>query len=154
MSDTTLKERLAAEMTDALRAGEKVRLGALRMLSAAITNKEKELRQELSDDEVRDVAAKELKKRAESIEAFEAAGRRELVEKERAESDAIASYAPQMLSEAEVDALVEEAFAATGATTEKEFGAVMGLVMGKAKGRVDGKVVQEKVRGRLGGSAG
>jgi uncharacterized protein len=154
VSEPTLKERLAAEMTDALRAGEKVRLGALRMLSAAVTNKEKELGHELSDDEVREAATKEMKKRAESIEAFEAAGRRELVEKERAESDAIAGYAPEMLSEDQVDALVDEAFAATGATSEKEFGAVMGLVMGKAKGRVDGKVVQEKVRGRLRDSAG
>jgi uncharacterized protein YqeY len=154
MSGSTLKGRLAAEMKDALRAGEKVRLGALRMLSAALTNKEKELRHELSDDEVREVASKEMKKRAESIEAFEGAGRRELVEKERAERDAIASYAPEQLSEDEVDALVDEAFAATGATSEKELGAVMGLVMGKAKGRVDGRVVQEKVRARLRRSAG
>jgi uncharacterized protein YqeY len=154
MSGSTLKGRLAAEMKDALRAGEKIRLGALRMLSAALTNKEKELRHELSDDEVREVASKEMKKRAESIEAFEGAGRRELVEKERAERDAIASYAPEQLSEDEVDALVDEAFAATGATSEKELGAVMGLVMGKAKGRVDGRVVQEKVRARLRRSAG
>ena len=100
MSDPTLKERLGAEITDALRAGEKVRLSALRMLSAAITNREKELRHELSDDEVRDVAAKEVKKRAESIEAFEGAGRRELAERERAEREAIAVYAPEPLSEA------------------------------------------------------
>ena len=149
MSDPTLKERLADEMKDALRAGEKVRLGALRMLSAAVTNKEKELRHELADDEIRDVATKEMKKRAESIEAFEGAGRRELVEKERAERDAIASYAPEQLSDDEVDDLVVEAFEATGATSEKEFGAVMGMVMGNAKGRVDGRVVQEKVRARL-----
>jgi uncharacterized protein len=153
VSDPTLKVRLAAEITDALRAGEKVRLGALRMLSAAVTNKEKELRHDLSDDEVRDVAAKEMKKRTESIEAFEGAGRHELVEKERAEQGAISSYAPAQLSEGEIDALLEEAFAATGATSEKEFGAVMGFVMGKAKGRVDGRVVQERVRARLQGSA-
>jgi uncharacterized protein YqeY len=154
VSEPTLKERLATEMKDALRAGEKVRLGALRMLSAAVTNKEKELRHDLSDDEVREVAAKEMKKRTESIEAFEGAGRRELVEKERAEQGAISSYAPEPLSEGEIDALLAEAFAATGATSEKEFGAVMGIVMGKAKGRVDGKVVQEKVRARLRGSEG
>ena len=154
MSDPTLKERLAAELKDALRAGEKVRLGALRMLSAAVTNREKELRHELSDDEVRDVAAKEMKKRAESIEAFEGADRPELVEKERAERDAIASYAPEQMSEEQVDALVDEAFATTGATSEKEFGAVMSLVMGKAQGRVDGRVVQEKVRARLREAAG
>jgi len=152
VSDPTLKERLAAEMTDALRAGEKVRLGALRMLSAALTNREKELRHELSDDEVRDVAAKERKKRAESIEAFDGAGRRELAEKERAEQDAISAYAPEQLGEEQVDGLIEEAFAATGATSEGEIGALMGFVMGKARGRVDGKVVQEKVRARLRGS--
>ncbi|MBA3363881.1 MAG: GatB/YqeY domain-containing protein [Actinobacteria bacterium] len=153
MSDPTLKERLSAEIKDALRAGEKVRLGALRMLSAAVTNKEKELRHELSDDEVRDVASKEMKKRAESIEAFEGAGRHELVEKERAEREAIGSYAPEQLSEDEVDVLVEEALTAIGATSEKEMGAVMRQVMGKAKGRVDGRVVQEKVRVRLQDSA-
>ena len=149
VSDPTLKERLATEMRDALRAGEKVRLGALRMLSAAVTNKEKELQHELSDDEVRDVAAKEMKKRTESIEAFEGAGRHELVEKERAEQVAISPYAPEKLSEGQIDALLDEALAATGATSEKELGAVMGFLMGKAEGRVDGKVVQEKVRARL-----
>jgi hypothetical protein len=151
VSDPTLKERLTAEITAALRSGEKVKLGALRMLSAAITNREKELRHELADEEVRDVAAKEMKKRAESIEAFDGAGRRELADKERAEREAIAGYAPEPMSDAELDALVEEAFAATGATSEKGFGAVMGFLMGKAKGRADGKIVQEKVRARLGG---
>jgi uncharacterized protein YqeY len=152
VSDPTLKERLATEISGALRAGEKIRLGALRMLSAAVTNREKELRHDLSDEEVRDIAAKEMKKRAESIEAFEGAGRRELAEKERAEREAIAAYAPEPISDAELDSLVEEAFATTGATSPREFGAVMGFVMGKAKGRVDGKVVQEKVRARLGGT--
>jgi len=149
VSDSTLKERLAGEITESLRAGDKVRLGALRMLSAAVTNREKEVRHELSDEEVREVAAKESKKRTESIEAFEGAGRRELADKERAEREAIASYAPSMLSDDEVAALVEEAFAATGATSEKELGAVMGFVMGRAKGRVDGRMVQEQVRARL-----
>jgi uncharacterized protein YqeY len=149
VSEPTLKERLAAEMTDSLRAGEKIRLGALRMLSAAVTNKEKELHHDLSDDELRAVAAKEMKKRTESIEAFQDAGRHELVEKERSEQDAIAPYAPEQLSEEQIDALLEEAFAATGATSEKEFGAVMGFLMGKAKGGVDGKMVQERVRARL-----
>jgi uncharacterized protein len=150
VSGPTLKARLASEITAALRAGERVRLSALRMLSAAVTNREKELRHELSDDEVRDVAAREVKKRAESIEAFEGAGRRELADKERAEREAIAGYAPQPMSDGELDALLDEAFASTGATSERDLGAVMRFVMGKAKGRVDGKVAQEKVRARLG----
>lgn len=145
----TLKERLATEQRDALRSGEKVRLGALRMLTAAVTMREKEVRHELSDDELREVAGREVKKRGESIEAFESAGRQELADKERAERDAIADYAPEMMSDDEVDALVSEALAATGATSEKELGAVMGFVMGRAKGKVDGKVVQERVRARL-----
>lgn len=146
----TLKEQLREEITDALRAGDKVRLGALRLLSAAVTNQEKELRRELSDDELRAVAGKEMKKRAESIEAFEGAGRRELADKERAERDAIAAYAPEQLGEEQVEALIDEAIDATGATGPQDFGAVMGTVMATAKGKVDGSVVQRKVRERLG----
>jgi uncharacterized protein YqeY len=146
----TLKEQLREEITDALRAGDKVRLGALRLLSAAVTNQEKELRRELSDDELRAVAGKEMKKRAESIEAFEGAGRKELADKERAERDAIEAYAPEQLAEEQVDALIDAAIDATGATAPQDFGAVMGKVMATAKGKVDGSVVQRKVRERLG----
>lgn len=151
MAEDELKDRLRQEMTDALRAGEKVRLGALRMLSAAVTNREKELRHELSDDEVRDVAAREVKKRTESIEAFERAGRRDLVDNETAEREVLSAYAPEMLSDADVDALVDDAITATGATSLKEMGKVMGAVMARAKGRVDGGAVQAKVRSRLAG---
>ena len=150
MGDATLKRMAHEEMTAALKAGERVRLGALRMLVAAITNREKELRRELSDDEVRDVAAKEVKKRLESIEAFESAGRLELAEKERAEREVLGPYAPEQLDDAAVDAMIDEALADTGATSMKEMGKVMGVVMGKAKGAVDGTVVQRKVRQRLG----
>jgi uncharacterized protein len=147
-----LAAKIREEMTAALKAGEKVKLGALRMLLAAIKNREVELRHELSDDEVRDVAAKEVKKRTESIEAFEAAGRSELVEQETAEREAIAVYAPEPLSEAEVDALVDEAIAETGARSMKEMGSVMGAVMARIGKRADGSVVQAKVRARLSGS--
>jgi uncharacterized protein len=150
VGDATLKQKAHEEMTAALRAGERVRLGALRMFVAAITNREKELRRELSDDEVREVAAKEVKKRLESIEAFEAAGRLELAEKERAEREVLTPYAPEQLDEAAIDALIDDALASTGATSVKEMGKVMGAVMGKAKGAVDGTVVQRKVRERLG----
>lgn len=151
MADPTLKERLREEMKDAMRAGEKIRLGALRMLSAAITNREKEVGHELSDDEVREVAGREVKRRNESIEAFEKAGRTDLVDKETSERSVVELYAPAQLSEAEVDAMIDEAIAQTGAMSAKEMGRVMGVVMGRAKGRVDGSVVQAKVRERLDG---
>ena len=152
MGDSTLKARVQREMHEALKAGEKVRLGALRMLSAAITNREKEVRHELSDDEVREVAVREVKRRTESIEAFEKGGRTDLVEKETAEREVLNAYAPVPLSDAEVDAIVEEAIAATGASGPGDMGKVMGQVMAKAKGRVDGSAVQAKVRARLGAS--
>jgi uncharacterized protein YqeY len=151
VSDPSLKARLREEITAALRAGEKVRLGALRLLSAAIKNREVEVGHELSDDDVREVAGREVKKRGESIEAFDAAGRPELAEKERAERDAIASYAPERLPDEAVDALIDEAFSATGATSPGDLGKVMGFVMGKARGKVDGDAVQRKVRARLTG---
>lgn len=149
MGGSTLKAKVHEEMTAALKAGDKLRLGALRMLAAAITNREKDVLHELSDDEVREVAAREVKKRTESVEAFEGAGRTELAERERAEREILQGYAPELLGEAEVDALVEEAISTTGATSVKELGKVMGAVMAKAKGRVDGAVVQAKVRARL-----
>ena len=151
MGESTLKARVQREMHEALKAGDKIRLGALRMLSAAITNREKDVLHELSDDEVREMAVREVKRRNESIEAFEKGGRADLVEKETAEREVLNAYAPVPLSEAEVDALIDEALAATGASGPQEMGKVMGFVMGKAKGKVDGSAVQAKVRARLGG---
>ena len=151
VGDPTLKETVREQMTAALKGGDKLRLGALRMLTAAITNREKEERHELSDDEVREVAGKEVKRRIESIEAFEAAGRTELADKERAERDVLQAFAPEQLSEAEVDAIIDRAIADSGATSPKEMGRVMGAVMAQAKGKVDGAVVQRKVRERLSG---
>jgi hypothetical protein len=151
VSGPSLKAQVHDEMTAALKAGDKIRLGALRMLATAITNREKEVLHELSDDEVREVAAREVKRRTESVEAFEKGGRADLVEKETAEREVLKVYAPEQLSDAEVDALIDEAVAATGATSPQEMGKVMGLVMGKAKGKVGGAAVQAKVRARLGG---
>jgi len=151
VGESTLKARVQREMHEALKAGDKIRLGALRMLSAAITNREKEVLHELSDDEVREMAVREVKRRNESIEAFEKGGRADLVEKETAEREVLNAYAPVPLSEAEVDALIDEALAATGASGPQEMGKVMGFVMGKAKGKVDGSAVQAKVRARLSG---
>jgi uncharacterized protein YqeY len=146
----SLKDQVKTQTTAAMKAGDKVTVGALRMLSAAITNREKDLRHELTDDEVREVAGKEVKKRAESIEAFDAAGRTELADKERAEREVLAPYAPTQLDAGAVDALIDEAFATTGASGPEDMGKVMGFIMGKAKGQIDGGVVQRKVKERLG----
>jgi len=155
VTDPSLKTQITDEMRAAMKSGDKVRLGALRMFLAAIKTREVEgaTARELSDDEIRLVAAKEVKKRSESIEAFENAGRDELAAKERAEREVLEPYAPPQVDEAAIDALVDEAIAATGATSVKEMGTVMGAVMSKAKalGQVDGAVVQAKVRAKLGG---
>jgi hypothetical protein len=146
-----LKREIHDQMTAAMKARDQVRLGALRMLVSAIRYKEDEVGHELSDDEVREVAGGQVKKRTESIEAFERAGRDELAAKEAAERGVIAAFAPEQLPDETVDALVDEAIASVGATSMQQMGQVMGAIMGKAKGTVDGSVVQAKVKARLGG---
>jgi len=144
-----LKDGISIGIKDSMKSGDKVRLSTLRLLSAAIKNKEVELLHELSDDEVRDVAVKEAKRRKESIEAYRAGNRPELVAKEEGELEILKAFLPEQLSEAEVDALIAEAVAVTGATSAKEMGKVIGQVMAKAKGKVDGSLVQARVKARL-----
>jgi uncharacterized protein len=148
---SALKDRLASEMREALKAGQKIRLGALRLLSASVKNREVELRHELSDEEFVEVAVREVKRRKEAVEAYSAAGREDRAAVEREEQDILEAYLPAALSPQEVDALIEEALAATGASGPGDLGKVMGLIMGRAKGRADGKEIQAKVRARLGG---
>ena len=145
-----MKDRLQREMREALKAGERVRLGALRMLSASVKNREVEVRHELSDEEFVEVASREVKRRKEAAEAFEGGGRQELADKEREEQAVLEAYLPAQLSEDEVGALIDEAVGATGASGPGDLGKVMGYVMGKAKGRVDGETVNRLVRARLG----
>jgi uncharacterized protein YqeY len=146
----TLKERLARELIESMKAREKVRLGALRLLSASIKNREVEFLHEVSDEEFVDVAIKEVKRRREAIEAYEAAGRADRAATEREEQKVLEAYVPAGLTEGEVSELIDEAIASTGASGPGEMGKVMSYVMAKAKGRVDGKAVQAQVRARLG----
>jgi uncharacterized protein YqeY len=146
---TTLKERLAAEMREAMKARQAVRLSALRLLSASVKNREVELRHPLSDEEFVEVAIREVKRRREAIAAYESAGREDRADREREEQRVLEAYLPAAMSDEEVDAIIEDAVAATGAAGPGDVGKVMGQVMGKAKGRVDGRAVQEKVRARL-----
>lgn len=146
-----LRDQVRRDLTAAMKARDAVRVGALRMLLTAIVNREKELRHPLTDEEVREVAAREVKRRTESIEAFERGNRPDLVAKETAEREILQAYAPEQLSEAELEAIIEEAIAEVGAAGPGDLGKVMGKVMARARGRADGSLVQGKVRARLGG---
>jgi uncharacterized protein YqeY len=137
-------------MKEALKAGEKVRLGALRLLHSSVKNREVELRHEVDDEEFLEVVAREVKRRKEAAEAYEGAGRRDLLERELREQEVLEAYLPPQLSDDDVAGLIEEALQATGATGSADLGKVMGYVMGKARGRVDGGTVNRLVRERLG----
>ena len=151
MTGSTQKDEIHRQMTDAMKAGDKTRVAVLRMFVSAIRYREDELGHDLTDEEITEVASKEVKKRTESIEAFDGAGRTELAAQERAERDIVAAWAPVQLDDAAVDALIDRAIAETGASTMKDMGKVMTTVMAEAKGQVDGKAVQAKVLARLNG---
>jgi uncharacterized protein YqeY len=148
---TALKDRLATEMREAMKARQAVRLSALRLLSASVKNREVELRHPLNDEEFVEVAVREVKRRREAVEAYESARREDRAERELEEQRVLEAYLPAALTDQELDALIDEAIAATGAAVPGDMGKVMGRVMGKARGRVDGKAVQGKVRARLAG---
>lgn len=150
-----LKDQLQADLTISIKARDEVTSATLRMVLTAITNEEvagKEARQ-LSDDDVITVLGREGKKRRESAEAYDAASRPELADRERAELEVISRYMPQPLSEAEVQAIVDAAVAevaAGGATGGAAMGQVMKLVQPQVKGRADGGVIAAQVKSALG----
>jgi uncharacterized protein len=138
----SLIEQLQADMKTAMRDGDAQRRDTLRMALAAAQNAAKEKREPLSDEEALAVLTKQVKTRRESIEAFRDAGRDDLADKEQAEIDVLAPYLPVQLGEDEVRALVIDAITATGASSPKDMGKVMGALMPKVKGRADGKLVR------------
>jgi uncharacterized protein YqeY len=154
MSD--LKARLRADLTAAIKGRDELVVATLRMALAAVTTEEVAGAQarELSDDEVQRVLAREAKKRREAAEAFTAAGRSELAERERAEGAVLDRYLPAQLSDAEVADLVRAAIAETGASGPRELGAVMRVVQPRAAGRVDGRRLADEVRRQLTAGAG
>ena len=145
----SLTEQLQADMKTAMRDGDTQRRDTLRMVIAAAQNAAKEKREPLSDEETLAVITREVKKRRESIKAYGDAGRTDLADKEQAEIDILAPYLPQQMSEDEVRALVIEAIAATGASSPRDMGRVMGQLMPKVKGRADGKLVSSLVNQEL-----
>jgi uncharacterized protein len=157
MSDapSTLKERLRSDLTEAIKDRDKVRSGTIRMVLTAITEAEVAGSEaiELSDQQVLDVVIREAKKRREAEAAYTNAGRSELADKERAESDVLADYLPRQLTADEIAAIVAAAVAATGAAElgMKGMGKVMAQVTPQTKGKADGSVVAAEVRRQLSG---
>jgi len=145
----SLTEQLQADMKNAMRDGDALRRDTLRMVIAAAQMAAKEKREPLSDEETLAVITREVKKRRESIEAYRAAGRDDLADQEQAEIGVLSPYLPEQMSEDEVRALVVEAIAATGASSPRDMGRVMGQLMPRVKGRADGKLVSGLVNQEL-----
>ncbi|HKJ77759.1 MAG TPA: GatB/YqeY domain-containing protein [Gammaproteobacteria bacterium] len=146
-----LKERIGDDVKAAMRAKDKERLAVLRQITAAIKQREVDERSELDDDQVLGVIEKLVKQHRDSIQQYGDAGRDDLVQKEQFEVDIIQEYLPEALDEAELDALIDQVIAETGASSPKEMGQVMGALKPKVQGRADMGAVGAKVKARLAG---
>jgi len=145
----SLKERITDDMKAAMRSGEKERLGIIRMITSAIKQREVDERISLDDSQVMSVLEKMIKQRKESVAQFQAGNRRDLADKESAEITLLQTYLPSQLSDAELDALIGEAIAASGAASIKDMGKVMAIIKTKAQGRADMAAVGAKIKARL-----
>ncbi|MCW3479837.1 GatB/YqeY domain-containing protein [Neisseriaceae bacterium JH1-16] len=145
----SLKIRISDDMKAAMKAKETDKLAAIRLLLAAIKQKEVDERIELDDANVIAVIDKMLKQRRDSVEQYEAAQRQDLADKERFEMDVLSVYLPQPLSDDEVTALIEEAVEATGAAGMQDMGKVMGVLRPQLAGRADMGAVSAKIKARL-----
>ena len=146
----SLKERIVSDMTAAMKAKDAERLSALRMVKAALMNREKEHNTELTDAEVTKVLQSLVKQRRDAAEQYEQAGREELAAKERAELGVIEEYLPQAAAREEIERAVDEAIRETGASSMREMGAVMKAAQARLAGRsADGRTVGEIVKAKL-----
>lgn len=145
----TLKDTLQQDMKTAMRAADKRRLGVIRLINAAIKQREVDERIELDDTQVIAVLDKMAKQRRESLEQFEKAGRQDLADQETFELDTLKTYLPEQLSETDIDSMIEAAIAATGAASIKDMGKVMGQLKDKLAGRADMGTVSGKIKARL-----
>ena len=137
----TLRERMQDDTTAAMRSGDALRRDVLRMAQNSIYNIEKAKKVTLSEDEILGVLTREVKTRRESVDAFRAGGREDLVAKEEAEIAILQDYLPRPLTEDELRALVDEGVSATGASNARDLGKVMGWLSPRTRGRADGKVL-------------
>lgn len=145
-----LREKIDADTKDALKSGAKDKLSTLRMLNAALKNKQIDKRRPLTEEEVIETARSLIKQRKDSIEQFAKGGRQDLVDKETAEVVVLEAYLPKQLSREELDAMVRDAIAQTGAQGAKDMGKVMKALLPMIGGRADGKLVSELVKNALG----
>lgn len=147
----SLKERITEDMKTAMRAREGARLGTIRMIQAAIKQREVDERIMLDDNQVLAAIDKMIKTRKESIAQFRSGGREDLATKEQQEIDLLLTYLPEQLSAAEVERLIDAAIAQAGATSLKEMGKAMTILKQVAQGRADMAIVSSKLKARLGG---
>lgn len=147
----SLKETLQQDMKTAMRAGDKRRLAVIRLINAAIKQREVDERIELDDTQVTAVLDKMAKQRRESIEQYEKAGRTDLAEQETFELEVVKHYLPEQLADSEIDSMIAEAIAATGAASMKDMGKVMGQLKAKLAGRADMGAVSARIKSRLAG---
>lgn len=149
MTTATLKQRIQEDMKTAMKAGEKERLGVIRLILAAIKQREVDERITLDDTQTLAVLDKMLKQRRDSISQYSAAGRQDLADVESAEAVIIQEYLPQALTEAEIDALIDQAITDTGAAGIAGMGKVMGVLKPQMQGRADMAVVSARIKARL-----
>ena len=147
----SLKERITEDMKTAMRAKDSGRLGTIRMITAAIKQREVDERIQLDDNQVLAAIEKMIKMRKESIAQFRSGGREDLAAKEQQEIELLQAYMPAQLSEGEVDQLVAAAIAQSGATSIKEMGKAMAILKQSAQGRADMAQVSSKLKAKLGG---
>jgi uncharacterized protein len=141
----SLRSRIQSDITAAMRSGQALRRDVLRMTQNAVYLVEKRDRRELGDDEVAAIVTKEVKTRRESVEAFRKGGREDLVAREEAEIAILTEYLPEQLDDDAIQVLVGQAVAATGASSARDLGKVMGWLSPKTRGRADGRRVSELV---------
>ena len=147
-----LKDKIIADMTAAMKAKDAARTSTLRMVKAAITNREKDGGAEITDEEVLKLLRSQVKQRRDSVEQYQKGGRPELAEKEQSEIAIIEAYLPQAASQEEIDLAVAAAITETGASSIKDMGAVMKATMAQLVGKnADGKAVSEAVKAKLAG---
>jgi uncharacterized protein YqeY len=147
----SLKLRISDDMKTAMKAKDAERLGTIRLLMAAIKQKEVDERIELDDAGIISVVDKMLKQRRDSVTQYEAAARQDLADKEKAEMDVLTGYLPQPLSETEIDALIDAAVVQSAAASMQDMGKVMGLLRPQLAGRADMAVVSARIKAKLAG---